>query len=76
MFANIIDTINNKCDEYINFVFSWINNLPGLLKLGFVLLTLVVLVFGVFALIKKSFKLVLVVGIIACVVMLGWALLS
>lgn len=76
IFDIIIDFTNKKGSEFVDFVLKYFYALSGFLQAIVLLGAALLIIIGAITVIKKSFKLILVLGIVFVILFVLWTMAS
>lgn len=71
----ITDFINEKCSQLVDYVLNLFNSFSDLIKALILIGAGILIIFGAFAVIKKSAKLIIVLASILVIVFIVWTFL-
>lgn len=71
----ITDFINEKCSQLVDYVLNLFNSFSDLIQVLILIGAGILIIFGAFAVIKKSAKLIIVLASILVIVFIVWTFL-
>lgn len=73
---NLIEFLNQKCNELIFFLYGLLTKFSGLVQLAILLGIAVFAVLGIITFVKKTTKLTIVIGLVLVIVLSIWTILT
>lgn len=70
----VVDWLNNKCEEFAQNILKPLLTLPGFLKLVLVIIIAFLGIIGLFRVAQKAFKIVVGVAVVFVILLVGWLL--